>query len=160
VRLVEGLSGQLAGRWDTPSDDPYHRLVILAGSVSAAARELGVPRRTFRGWLEGRKPRHPPNAIAAIREHRIAQPAHQPHWHDAYTGEKTLAITGRIRVSNDIRIRTIHPGRYIPNAVTRTYLDAWRAGEDDGQVEAMIIQAIDQYYQPVAFENILAVWFE
>lgn len=28
-----------------------------AESVSAAARELGVPRRTLRGWLEGRQPR-------------------------------------------------------------------------------------------------------
>jgi hypothetical protein len=61
-------------------------------------------------------------------------------------------------VSNDERERTVHPGRFIPKAVMGRILAAWER-VDDAKAEAMLINAIDRYYQPLSFTRIDEVWF-
>lgn len=137
--------------------DNIERLVEATGSGRAAARALGVAESTLRGWRRGVKPRRPAQWFQAQTRRVLA--SRRDVYADAWKGDRLLRIKGLIRVSKDVRVRTIDPGKYIPNRVIRRVLSAWENGDDD-KAENILIRAIDQYYQPLAFQNIIGVWFE
>lgn len=130
-------------------------LVWATGSGRAAARALGVAESTLRGWRRGVKPRKDPRVLVAAARGAMAA----PRWNEIYRGDKTLVIEGWIRVSSDLRKRTVYPGRTIPRRVMQSVLRAW-AQADDERAERLLYNAIDTHYQPLEFDVILGVWFE
>lgn len=134
-----------------------HNVVGDAGGIRPAARALGVPESSLRGWLKGVTPKRSPQSILAAARGFYADRRGQ--YDAAYRGDRLLTINGLIRVSKDVRVRTVHPGRNIPLAKIRNALRAWRAG-DDARAERLLYKAIDEHYQPLAFDNIIGAWFE
>lgn len=132
-------------------------IVAHTGSGRAAGRYLGVSESTLRGWRHGVTPRRDPAffQIAA----RVLLSEKSGVWGPAYRGESELVISGLVRVSGDVRRRTIHIGRYIPRRSMQFVLRAWRQG-NDAQAEKVLYAAIDRYYQPLALDSIDGVWFE
>ena len=132
-------------------------LVATLGSLRAAGRYLGIGESTLRGWRKGVTPRRDPGVVAQAA--RAAAVAQRGVYRDAFRGHKTLSIIGQITVSSDSRIRTVHPGRFIPTGTIQRILRTWAAG-DDARAEASLYRAIDRYYQPLRFDNIIQAWFE
>jgi hypothetical protein len=163
ARLIEELTATLTGvTFHPPSTDQtigrnIDVLVRLAGSGRAAARALGVAESTFRGWRHGVQPRSGQQAIVSTARRLGALNTGQL----AYAlGDGSLTIRGIIRVSRDVRERTVHPGRHIPSTTMARILRRWAAAEDDSKVERSLMRAIDHYYQPLDFQTITGVWFE
>lgn len=128
-------------------------LAARLGGGRAAARALGVAESTFRGWRGGVVSRKGIGARLATLARTMAPGlAHA-------RGDGSLTITGIITVSSDTRERTIHPGRNIPGPIIRQALTRWVNGNDN-TAEAIIYGAIDRYYQPLEFDQIIRVWFE
>jgi hypothetical protein len=118
---------------------------------------LGIPESTLRAWRKGVKPRRDPTPVFK-RTGRSAA-AGGAAFQAAWSGSGELAVKGVIRVSGDIRDRTIHPGRQIPRSVIRAALSAWENGDDEVAGNTLL-RAIDTYYAPMAFETIDRVYFE
>jgi hypothetical protein len=161
--LVTAFSRALTDAQAYPSEDRSPRFnveIIVAasgGSGRAAGRYLGVAESTLRGWRKGVVPRRSNRELASAARQAVGE--HWPAFSDAYHGERTLAISGRVRVSSDVRPRTIYPGRIIPLQVMQSILRTWLSG-DDAKTEAQLYRAIDHYYHPVAFDRLDAAWFE
>lgn len=132
----------------------------LGGNVSAAARILQVPRRTLRGWLEGRKPRIGAQVVAARVRGALVQLRDPDYFTNAYTGRSRLVIEGTFTVSSDSRRRKLNVGRHIPVAVMQNVLNLWTQ-TDDTAAEQQLIAAIDQYYvEGITVDQITRTWFE
>lgn len=127
----------------------------LSGRLTGrgAARALGVPESTLRGWRNGVTSRRGIGTRMVTLARTIA-----PHLAWA-RGDGSLTIQGTITVSQDTRTRTIHPGRQIPGPIIRSALTRWVNGNDN-TAEAIILGAIDRYYQPMEFDQLTRVWFE
>lgn len=176
AELAAGLDAELSRHAFTAADRPAvdlpgfhipgHRVslqdriqgaIATFGSGRKAAKALGIPESTLRAWRKGAKPRHDP-APKFKATGRSNPPPGSPFWM-AWTGQGELVIKGVIRVSGDIRDRTIHPGRQIPRSIIRAALSAYQRGEDD-LVGSILLRAIDSYYQPMKFETVERVYFE
>lgn len=158
--LIEAVGLDLTYPYQPPDRNTLrnlHGLVSGYGSKRGAARALGVPESTLRGWLKGVTPKRDPQAIQTALRGLYADA--RGHYASAYRGDTLLTISGLIRVSKDVRVRTVHPGRVIPLAKIRNVLRAWRAG-DDARAERLLYKAIDEHYQPLQFDNIIGAWFE
>jgi hypothetical protein len=158
-QLIDELGNHLSGGtgWDL-SDDPAQladALADLYGSGRAAARALGVAESTFRAWRRGSRPKGDRRREMVSQLRRNMAPDRLAAAH----GDGELAIRGRVTVSGDTRERVVHPGRFIPKPVMGRVLAAWER-VDDARAEAMLVNAIDRYYQPLAFDRIDEVWFE
>jgi hypothetical protein len=156
--LIDAVSVGLTRRDPPPSNalSPAENAEILASAVGggrAAARLLGIGESTFRGWRAGRQPRKGGDLLVAAARAATAGRRYDA----AYAGETELEINGLIIVSSDARIRTIHPGRNIPLRQMRNVLRAWING-DDSRAERLLAKHIDEFYQPMEFDNIL--WAE
>lgn len=160
--LIEGFGQSLTGLPVSPSADlptavNAELLVATLGSGRAAARHLGVAESTFRGWRKGAKARIGTRALAAAAR-RAATPPQLLK--DIRSGVRSLRITGTIRSSDDVRDRTVYPGRHIPQPTMDRILRAWLAADDDAKVEAALLRAIDSYYAPLAFLRVTGVDWE
>ncbi len=118
-------------------------LVDSVGSVSETARLLGVARSTLRGWLAGRTPRRDPRIIVATA--RGVATARTGRYDKAYRGDTKLVIRGTVRVSRDLRERTLHVGRHIPQRKMQNVLRAWAAA-DDQRANRLLWKAISEHY--------------
>lgn len=134
-------------------------LALAVGGGRAAARLLGVGESTFRGWRKGATPRGGGDALVSAARAATGARYRPGHYADAYAGHDELVIRGVIRVSQDIRIRTVHPGRVIPKAKMQSVLRAWASG-DDSRAERLLIKHIDEFYQPLDFDEILWARYE
>jgi len=154
--LIAGITTDLCG---TDTTDLPALVRALGGNVSAAARAVGVPRSTLRGWLAGRTPKRANRAITAAARGALTV-IHRPgHYAAAYNGTKTLRISGTITKSRDSRSRTINVGQYIPQSLMKRILTTW-AGAKDNTADTLLNNAIDHYYTDLDFTTIDRVWFE
>jgi transposase-like protein len=161
--LVWAVGQALTGRFRPPSaslsaQQNVEALIEATGSGRAAARTLGVAESTLRGWRHGVKPRggNQPLVVAA----RAALTAKTGELARARAGQTELAITGIIVVSSDSRKRTVHPGRYIPRSTINRILTMWSQAQPDDKVEAALLRAIDRWYQPLDFDQVIGAAFE
>jgi hypothetical protein len=145
IRLMgEDLAG---GSVPDTARDAMHTIVGIVGTIAGAARILGVPRSTFRGWLTGRQPRLPRQALqAAVRGVLIAVRGRTDHYNAAYAGRIRLRIAGTVIVSSDSRPRTLRVGEHIPMITMRNIIRAWASGDDDA-ASRLLRRAIARHYQ-------------
>lgn len=157
MRLIDHIgqwfTGQAGLSRNTFTDD-VRLLVQHYGSGRAAARALGVAESTFRAWRHGAVPRGGQRRddiktaarMAATDPDKMAAA-------EAGDADALLTVKGIFTVSRDSRIRTIHPGRYIPLPIIRNVLDLWRQGQD-AAAERALVNAADHYYQPFAYDQV------
>lgn len=145
------------------SDSPSYLagyITGLFGSGRAAARYLGVSESTLRGWRRGRQPRIGQQAVLALARRAATYRSDGAYWRAWQGGPGgELTIRGVVVVSGDVRLRTVHPGRYIPRARMREVLTTWQDG-DDARAEALLYSYMDQYYVPMEFDSIDSVTIE
>jgi hypothetical protein len=159
--LGGAFSDALADGLDLPEPDlgfaeNLRRYVAEAGSGRAAARQLGVPESTLRGWRHGTAPRH-----IHQRQVELVQSARQRATPKAMTLlPGSLFIKAVVKHSNDKRKRIIHPGRVIPQAVMGRLVRDWAAGASDTQLGNALAKAVDTYYQPFQYVRVDEVGFE
>lgn len=159
------LFAEALGGDDLPEPDlgfvpNLERYVAQAGSGRKAAKVLGVPESTLRGWRHGVAPRHiHQRQVELVQSARKAFVPRGPLL-DAWNGTNVLAIKARVKVSGDVRTRILHPGREIPQATTQRLIRMYLAGADDTQLGKAIASAIDRYYQKFQYLRVDGVWFE
>ena len=133
-------------------------LVEETGSQRAAARALGIGESTLRGWLKGATPKKYSHRDIGLRTR--AATINPDRWAAAYDGTNAMAIHGWIKVSRDVRHRTVHVGREIPQALMKRILTTWRNGRDN-EAETLLRNAIELYYtSSMEFDQIEGVSFE
>lgn len=157
--MGQAICGGYLPRTDHPVASNIETLVDAMGSGRSAARALDVAESTLRGWRKGAIPRRSAQSLVATMRTAIHPIRNPGYYTRAYTGVSELTIRGLIRVSKDSRTRTIYPGRYIPRRVMQGILRAWSTA-DDNRAERLLLKAIDEYYQPMDFDEIVGVWFE
>lgn len=159
--LIQHLGEELTRPYGLPSVDntPAENIEIIvraAGSGRGAARFLGIGESTLRGWRKGARPKRSPEWL--VQQARAA--AQNDMYRAGRSGEGSLAVTGWIQASSDLRRRTIHPGAAgFPLALIRRALTAWDKGLDS-HADALIVGGIDRYYQPLEFVSVERAWFE
>lgn len=159
--LIGPLTESLTGEDPPPTMDmsarTLTRMIVSAyGSNRAAGRGLGIAESTIRGWLGGAQPKRG-KAFLVSAARRALSAADYPA---AYNGSTELHITGVIATSDDVRHRTIHPGRYIPKSIIQDVLALWADGDNDRKANDLLTRAIDRYYNPFRYDQIERVWFE
>lgn len=157
MRLIDHVGFDLAGRASLSTRDSQADALALTrihGSGRAAARWLGVPETTFRGWRKGIAPKgEAADMLAqAARDNEVEE--HDPAGFDeAVKGNTELVIRGVFTSSSDTRVRTIHPGRVIPRQTMARVLKTWRDGEDD-KAERQLLRAIKDYYHDFDYDQV------
>ena len=159
MSLIEPMGAFLTGHDPAPGPalsivDNLEILVEEFGSRRAAGRALGVAESTLRGWMKGVKPRLSADTIAGMARGAAAS----PRWHAAYSGAAEMHIEAVVTVSNDTRRRKLHVGRWISRPKMQGILRAW-AALDDRRAGRLLMRAIDTDYQPLAWGQIIDVWF-
>lgn len=160
MRLIDHIGQDLtgiAGLSRSTFTDDVLLLTRIYGSGRGAARALNVPESTFRGWRKGVVPKGGLKRLPIKRAARAAavQAHSEEHWIAAFSGDADalLAIKGVFIKSSDSRVRTLYPGRHVPNGIIRQVLKLWVAGQDD-DAENTLVNAIDNHYEPFAFDQV------
>lgn len=149
TQLVAGALARTAG----PDGRP---------NVSAAARSLGVPRRTLRNWITGSSAIPPARfrSLAArdvAMARRAALPAGKES--DIRAGRVRLTLvgaqtevstrrTGR-HVTNGVEVRQgrrLDVGAHIPPHVISGMVDSWLAGNDLATIQNQLTEVLNDYY--------------
>lgn len=158
--LYTGISRRQASAEDRPPARQAADLVKAAGSQVAAAALIGVGPQTLRRWLKGTQAPTGANVgklLAAGRAARLAPgreanlraqkrvPAGKDRQGRTKYSNNRMALTGTVRVSGDVRTRTLNVGEYIPADVIGELLDRWKAGDDQGAAE-LLLGAVHEFY--------------
>lgn len=156
MRLIDHVGFDLAGRGSLSQNNPQADALWLTqtyGSGRAASRATGIPESTLRGWRKGVQPQGRAKEMLEEAARAAAVETNSGHYYDAFDGTLELSIRGSFTVSNDTRVRTVYPGRYIPLGDIQAVLDLWSLGDDD-QAEARLIAAIDEWYHPLQYDHV------
>lgn len=141
-RLMVGPSGR---RRSTEGRDLKSTIAeierAIGGTYTDAARELGVPRTTWRNWRRGSRPK--PAAFALLR--RAQRRARLSNAREALLrGDPAVRVYGWVRVSKDTRHRVLRVSTYsswvrpMPDIV-----DAW-LDMDDARAVALFLAPIER----------------
>lgn len=109
-------------------------LVDYYGSLSAAARELGIPRRTMRGWAEGRTPRGGGGWLSELAAQLERDMYGAPDIDDGdveISGTFRYAGGGSMKGAED---RTVNIGDYLSPGTMANVRAAYLAGADGPQL--------------------------
>lgn len=149
-QLYRHITGGRSPRTE-PSTLPQALTVLVgrAGSVSAAARILDVPRRSLRDWIAGTsKPsgERPAfivrTAVEVERRHRLS--AGREKNLRGPDRQRALKISGK----QGDRDRTIEIGRYLAPGTLRRVVDAYLRGESlNGLVKVLNAGITDAFYK-------------
>lgn len=157
--LMAGVYEALTGRphidGTAPFSDLVERLVQALGTAKAAARVLGVGDTTLYRWRRGRQtPKAGGTVIArAIRRVELAPVMER----DVRSKAVTMHVRGVVRVSRDVRTRTINLGLDVSRQRTSNFVSNWLA-DDDSRAERLWWKAIDeQVGADITFDEIISV---
>lgn len=102
-----------------------------AGSQRAAAAALGVNVATFRRWEAGQT--KAPKGAASLKQAAVSawrRARMTPAREARLRGKPPWSLAGEVEFSNDVRARTIQPGRSLPAGNLNDALDAYLRGDD------------------------------
>lgn len=153
--LAEALGYALTREANLPRwsfTDHVEYLVEQAGSGRALGRALGVAESTVRGWRHGSTPRTGMRGFVIEMARDLMVQAHRGWPQD----HRTFSITGEVKVSQDVRSRTLRVGAHIPPYRIDQALELWVAG-DDQRAARMIESDIDRYYARVTMTDVTGV---
>lgn len=172
MRVGEALDDALGGSGRSWEPATITQAIAVAihqggGTVSGAARWLGVPRRTLRTWIDqGRAGTGPRSALGKARQtavvrtttaqvRRARMPAGKEQ--DIRTGRRRLQLRGvttrfkspRRKGGEQVRKgRTLDVGKHIQPREFARVLDAWLDGAPLAEVENSLMGLIDTHYAP------------
>jgi hypothetical protein len=155
--LYRGVAQSRTGRGWSPNTEPTSFTDALGwfvraagGNVSAAARLAGVPRRSFRDWLDGKS--RPP----AQRRSQVARSAQlserrsrlKPGRERRLRGLDPAGVSITGSYNYDGKKRTVELGRYLDDDAMVAVVDAYLNGADAaGMREALA----DRINEPTGF---------
>lgn len=153
--MTEAAYRAFSGRASGPDRELHGRSVAqmtadvraAAGSQKAAAAQLGVSTKTLRRWESGavKTPKGlgglQQAARSALRRARMG-----PRTEAKLRGTPDWQLTGEIKVSSEVRRRTIRPGARLPAGNLSPALDHYLAG-DDAAAGAALAAAVQQYHR-------------
>lgn len=138
--------------------DLVERLVRDLGTAKLAARVLGVGDTTLYRWRRGKQtPKTGGDVIAKALRRIELSPAME---RDVRSKTVTLHVHGIIRVSRDVRTRTINLGRDIPQRKTTNFVSNWLKG-DDSRAERLWWKAVDEHVgADIELDQIISVEYK
>lgn len=148
--LMAEIAGDVLGADDFEDQDDWADDVIaLFGSQRAAARELGVPRSTLRGWLAGRTPKRGTSWMAgnlADRNRRQAVADRADAVRAANADSIRIHGTVRYRGGGTMKgaeNRDAPVGLYLDEGVIDALIDAAQAGAGPDELAAIFHEHIN-----------------
>lgn len=121
------------------------------GSVSALARETGIPRSTLRGWAAGRSPRG--SAGRAFTDTMRGEARADALAEGGFSDVSGLTITGRYTYSGrrgkgDDRDRVVQLGDYLTRSTGDRLVEAYLDGADAEELQEILSDGLnDDFYR-------------